>query len=150
MHASPRFSRRAGRWLGALAVLAVAAAGTTRAAPQNRGEPANQAAQLANKRVSFDFRNRRWQEVLEWFAKETGLPLISTANPTGTLNFIPTKESYTVPEAIDIINEALQQQKFLLIRREASFTVVPADDPVDPALLPRVSPDELRSRGKTE
>ena len=35
------------------------------------------------------------------------------------------------------------QQKFLLIRREASFTIVPADEKIDRAILPRVRVEDL-------
>src|SRR5262249_255947 len=55
-----------------------------------------------------------------------------------------------LPEVLDILNEALLLQKFLIIRREASLTVLPADERIDPSLLPRIRPDELKSRGKTE
>src|SRR5262249_49783613 len=64
------------------------------------------------------------------------------------------KKQYTIPEIIDIINEALlantEKQKFILIRRERSFTLVPADDPIQPELLPRITADELEGRGNTE
>src|SRR5205085_7372155 len=55
-----------------------------------------------------------------------------------------------IPEVIDIINEVLLQQKWLLIRREATFMLVPADEKVDPTLVPRVTVDELKGRGNTE
>src|SRR5206468_1148799 len=54
------------------------------------------------------------------------------------------------PDVIDVLNEALLNQKFILIRRDASFTIVPADGPVDPAILPRIKVEDLPARGATE
>jgi hypothetical protein len=108
------------------------------------------------KRLRFESRDKPWREVLEWFGQETGLPLIATSRPTGTFTFVPppgsvgATQGYTVPEIVDILNEALQQQKYLLIRRDTSFTLVPADEKIDPALVPRVGVDDLKNRGKTE
>src|SRR5207244_3603696 len=93
---------------------------------------------------------------LDWFSKEIDLPFISTYKPTGSFNFIPKKlpngqaREYTIPEVIDIINEALLFQKFVLIRREASFTIIPADEKIDQFILPRIAVEDLPKRGKTE
>ena len=80
--------------------------------------------------------------------------------PTGSFTFIAPKGSvgatqgYTIPEVIDIINEALltapPTQRYQIIRREMTFTLVPADEEIDPILLPRVTIDELKGRGNTE
>src|SRR5439155_6542602 len=82
--------------------------------------------------------------------QEMGLPFSSQIVPTGMFSFAPTKENYTIPEVIDILNEALAQQKYRLIRRDWSFTVVPSDEPIDLSALPRVTVDELKDRGTTE
>ena len=44
----------------------------------------------------------------------------------------------------------MSQQKFMLIRREASFTIVTADENIADWILPRIRPEDLGSRGKTE
>src|SRR5438270_212987 len=63
-------------------------------------------------------------------------------------------QGLTIPEVIDAINEALlaapPNQRWQVIRREQTFTLVPADDKIDPILVPRVTIDELASRGNTE
>src|SRR5262245_9582183 len=154
MHATARSSRRVGVWLAATAVLAVVAMSID-ALPY---APAQQprAAAPAEKTVKFEFRDARWSDVLDWFSKETMLPFISTYKPTGSFNFIPPKlpngqtREYTIPEVIDILNEALLLQKFVLIRREASFMIIPADERIDPAWLPRITVEDLPRRGKTE
>jgi type II secretion system protein D len=108
-------------------------------------------AQAAEKTLAFEMRDKPWSSVLEWLSDQTGLPVITTYKPTGTFNFIsPKKQQYTIPEIIDILNEALLAQKYLLIRRDQSFTLVPADEKIDPAILPRVRVDDLGHRGNTE
>src|SRR5947208_6564013 len=111
---NPRPTRR---WLTALVVLAgTAAAG--RAAPQPptaappmptpplppMGEPANKPAE---KKVRFEFRDKRWGDVLEWLSEQTGLPVMAVNKPTGTFTFVAPKvngvtREYTIPEVIDI------------------------------------------------
>jgi len=109
-----------------------------------------------DKRVRIQCVDRRWVDVLDWFSKESGLPFISTHKPTGTFTFNPPPgpdgkpREYTIPEVMDILNEALVQQKFLLVRRKNSFTVVPAEEKIDRSLLPTVTADALPNYGKTE
>jgi hypothetical protein len=110
-------------------------------------------ARPAQKLMALEMREQPWGRVLEWLADQTGLPVTSDFKPTGTFTFLAPKGStqqYTIPQVIDILNEGLISQKFLLIRRERSFTIVPADEKIDPALLPRLRPQELDERGNTE
>jgi len=111
------------------------------------------APKVTERTFKFEMRDKPWAAVLEWFADVSGLHFSGTVKPTGTFTFIPPKtgkRDYTVPEIIDILNEALIQQKFILIRRLTSFTMVPADERIDPAILPRLTLEELDSRGATE
>src|SRR5262249_4939833 len=107
------------------------------------------------KLYSFEMRNKPWNQVMEWLVDATGLAFVGPSMPQGTFNFIePGKKQHTIPEIIDIINEGLQsnseKQKYILLRRERTFTLVPADETIDPGLLPRVNVDELDKRGTTE
>src|SRR5205823_13533554 len=107
------------------------------------------------KRVKFEFNNKRWNEVFEWLSDQTGLPLASSIKPTGSFTFIAPKGSvgatqgYTIPEVIDIVNEVLLQQKYLLIRRDATFIIIPADEKPDPLVVPHVRAEDLLSRGNS-
>lgn len=108
-------------------------------------------AKLADKQVAFEMRDKPWKSVLEWLCNETGLPVITVATPTGSFSFYGNpKKKYSIPEIIDIINEALLSQKYVMIRREASLTVVPADMQIDPSIIPTVGIDDLKHRGATE
>jgi type II secretory pathway component GspD/PulD (secretin) len=110
-------------------------------------------AKEPEKTITFQMRNKPWNEVLEWLADQTGIPVSTDYHPTGTFTFIAPKagsQRYTIPQVIDIINEQLTSQKYVLIRRSQTFTIVPADVKIDPSILPRVLPEELEKRGNTE
>jgi type II secretory pathway component GspD/PulD (secretin) len=113
-----------------------------------RKQPPSQPA----KPLTFEFRNTPWSTVLEWLSDQTGLAVITPLKPTGTFTFVPPQshKSYSVPEVIDILNEALLSQKYLLIRREHSLIIVPADEKIDPEFAPRLRPEDLEHRGRTE
>ena len=51
---------------------------------------------------------------------------------------------------MDLLNEAMIQQHFILIRRQVTFIIHPSDEKVDGSWVPRIELSELPSRGKTE
>jgi RNA polymerase sigma factor (sigma-70 family) len=104
------------------------------------------------KRVDFEFRDAPWQQVIEWYSEISGLPYVGTAKPKGSLTgFHPkSKRQYTINEITDILNEALLEQRCLLIRRAATFTIVSADEPIDLTFVASVHLDDLQKRAKTE
>jgi type II secretion system protein D len=148
------------RCLGALVIGAGASMATaspqTPPAPPPAAQPAGETAKPSpEKKVRFEFRDKRWSEVLEWLVDQTGMQVISPTKPAGTFTFIAPKvngvpREYTIPEVIDIINEALSQQRYMLIRRQASYTIVAADDVINDWILPRITAEDLPTRGKTE
>src|SRR5262249_5090477 len=112
-----------------------------------------------DRRISFEMRDKPWKQVIEWFADESGLAFVGSYIPTGTFNFISPRvngkpKQYTLAEIVDLINDGLLSgpvtQKYILIRGPATFTLLPADERPDPALIPRVTIEDLKSRGKKE
>ncbi len=107
-------------------------------------------------RFAFEMRGLGWKQVLEWLSDQSGLPVASkNPPPPGTFTFIsPTKgktpKTYTLPEVIDLMNDSLSMQGYLLVRRKASITIVAADEIIDPGLAPHIELTELKSRGRTE
>ncbi len=100
---------------------------------------------------AFDMRDKPWATVFEWLNEHSGLFVIYGNKPSGTFNFIPSKDKrYTIAEIMDILNEQLLTQNYVLIRRDQSFLLVPATEKVDPSLVPRVSVEDLAKRGNTE
>jgi hypothetical protein len=112
----------------------------------------------ARKKTGFEmeFRDVPWANILLWLSNVTGQPVVtSNAKPTGTLTFIPPQvngmpKRYTIPEIIDILNHELLKQKLILLRCANTFSVEPADEVIDPAILTRVLPSELEKYGDTE
>jgi type II secretory pathway component GspD/PulD (secretin) len=103
------------------------------------------------KRLAVSIQNQSWKKVLEWLADETHLPIISSQIPTGTFTCVsPAGASYTLPEVFDLVNEGLMAAKFRLQRGPASLKLLPADERIDPALVPTVRPEDLPTRGRTE
>jgi type II secretion system protein D len=119
---------------------------------KDKAEPKAEKARPAPKTYEFNMSKKPWKDVLRWLADEMGVPFIGTITPTGTLNYLSPKgkTKFTLSEIMDLLNEALVEQKYLIIRRSASFTIVPSDEKIDPALLPRLTLDELSTRGDSE
>jgi hypothetical protein len=78
---------------------------------------------------------------------------VGKAVPTGSFNFTPPDvhgvvQTYTLPEVVDLINQELQREKWVLIRYKDHFTVVPSD--AELPSFPRIDLDELPQRGNSE
>ena len=170
MHASTRTTRSVGRWPVALAIVLAGTVAVGRAVPQVP-QPAAAAPSVApaaeapvkapaEKRYKFEFSGKPWKQVFEWLSDQTGLTFTGINMPTGSCNIIVpknsvgAKEGFTIPEVVDLINEALLAapvtQRYQLIRREMTYTLFPADEKPDPILVPRITVDELPKRGNTE
>ena len=109
------------------------------------------------KTIAFTFSDAPWETVIRWFAKETNTAFVGTEKPpTGTFNFFPPNDLegkvklYTIPEIVDIINDALITKGYIMARQEGTFTLLPADSSPDPSQVPLVSIDDLKHRGKKE
>jgi RNA polymerase sigma factor (sigma-70 family) len=138
------------------------AGGQVGAAPEAKGEQPNtvgappkkdtaETPQPEEKRFAFAMNAVPWTKVFQWYTDQTGLPYVGESRPTGTFTFSPPQgKRYTLEEITDILNESLLEKKYILVRRAATFTVLPADEKIDPTLLPRVRPEDLGKRGRTE
>src|SRR6056297_1361980 len=99
--------------------------------------------------LRFQFREQPWGEVLDWFARQEGLTLVMNQVPPGTFTYTDTR-SYTAAEAIDLLNSVLLTRGFTLVRREKMLTVLQLSNSIPIDLIPRVSLEQLASRGKFE
>jgi type II secretion system protein D len=120
---------------------------------KNPDKPAD--TKKKEKTFNFVMEKKKWSEVFEFLTDKTGLPFIGVNVPQGTFNFIPPKgKEYSLGEIVDIINDALltnpENQKWLFVRRERSFTVIPADQKLDPSLIRLVDIKDLPECGRTE
>ncbi len=104
------------------------------------------------KTVLVSINNQPWSKVLDWFSKESGLVLIATALPSGSVT-IKTKPGtkYTIPQVVDLLNRSLALQKFILLRIDSTtFTVLPADEKIPEAYIPRIPLSCLIDKANTE
>ncbi len=74
--------------------------------------PANVEADLR-----FNFSGTNWLAVLEWFADEADLALQVHEPPIGSFSFADPSRSYSISEALDVINLALMKRGYSLVRR---------------------------------
>jgi hypothetical protein len=104
------------------------------------------------KKYKLEFRRKPWRQVLEWLADESDLAY-DGGSPAlgGTLSFVdPADREYTLGQVIDILNEGLARYRYMILRRRESFTLIPSDEPIDPAIITPLAIHELPSRGRTE
>ncbi|MFO0851444.1 MAG: secretin N-terminal domain-containing protein [Gemmataceae bacterium] len=107
-------------------------------------------AQPAKPEQTFSqkFDRASWDTVFNWFNGISGLNQITTFKPTSTVTL--TIKDKPLGQVIDLLNEALANEKFVLIRREQSYTIRPADEKIPPELVPFVSLDQVGRRGVSE
>src|SRR3954467_4407516 len=59
-------------------------------------------AAAPEKMVSIHFEKAKWEDVLDWYAKETGLTMVTAVKPTGSVDIKPGKDrKFTVGEVTD-------------------------------------------------
>jgi uncharacterized protein (TIGR03067 family) len=97
---------------------------------------------------------KRWKEVLEWLADQTGIPVV-WRSATGLPNIAWPKENlkYSIGEVMDILNESLQADEenvYIVLRRPSSYSLYPANTKIPPELLPAVAPEDFYKWGNTE
>jgi type II secretory pathway component GspD/PulD (secretin) len=102
----------------------------------------------AEKTYNQTFEKASWDSAFVWLEKVTGQRLITTVKPISTISL--KVENKTVPEIIDLFNEALFQEKFILIRGEQSFTIFSADEKIPKYKFKKILVTELPKYGRTE
>jgi type II secretory pathway component GspD/PulD (secretin) len=100
-------------------------------------------------RVAFNFHEAPWSDVLRLFAESAGLTLHLRETPPGSFTYYD-RQSYTPPEALDVMNRYLLQSGYLLVRHDRFLTVVDASKGVPPSLIETVPAEALDARGDTE
>ena len=101
------------------AVPAAAAAATATATAPAAVTPPVVKAQT----ISFAFKDTPWDQVLDFLARQTGLPVISEATaPVAPVTFISAGD-YTIEEALDVVNKMLWVHG-LQVRREPTVLML--------------------------
>jgi hypothetical protein len=136
------------RWLPA--VLAAGLGGAVIAQAPPAPTPAATASKPAEAEKTYTqkFDKATWDSVFSWFSKATGLQQITTEKPGGTVTV--NIDNKSLADTVDLLNDALAREKWVLVRSEQSFTLHPASEKVPPELIPQVPVDQLPRRGRTE
>jgi type II secretory pathway component GspD/PulD (secretin)/chromosome segregation ATPase len=117
--------------------------------PQQPAKPLHEELELtADGKIRFSFQNQPWPEVLQWLAKSSNLSLDWQEVPGAPLS-LTTQRSYTLDEARNLLNMHLAARGFTLLRHSEVLTLARLDK-LNPALVPRIEPDELASRDPHE
>jgi hypothetical protein len=96
------------------------------------------------KKFPIQFKKTKWEDVLDWYAKLTGLKAEVKVKPKGSLTCVPRADrQFTLNDITDLLNEALEQHKLLLIPTRNSFAVVSVEEKIDPKLIPTVELKDL-------
>ena len=107
---------------------------------------------LPEKTVQFSFDKADWEDVVRWFAEQTGLSWQPISKfPKGTFTLEDARE-YTPAEALDQLNYALRLHKppYTIIRNRNQLILTEASNQLPDELIPQVTADELDQRGDYE
>ncbi len=110
--------------------------------------PATDAPAL-EKKIVFSFSKTPWDVALTRFAELAELQLILQFKPPGTFDYTSTK-AYTIPEALDILNEVLIAQGFVVLRTDRFLTLAALDQPLPINQVPVIAVEDLPKRGRNE
>jgi type II secretion system protein D len=113
-------------------------------APTQPEAPPPASAPVAAAGVTFNFKDAAIDQVLDFFARQTGVPIIyEAAAPQGTITFVsPT--AYTVQDALSILNLNLQRFGVHLRRQDQYLYLATTQDSMKKP-SPVVSVDELEN-----
>ena len=114
--------------------------------PEQQAKFAEAPVQL---KLMFQFREMKWDDVLNWFAAQQDLTLVMDRTPPGTFTYSDARP-YSPSEGIDLLNSVLMTRNFALVRREKMLVVMELSDSIPLELLPRVTLEQLPARGRFE
>jgi type II secretory pathway component GspD/PulD (secretin) len=102
-----------------------------------------------SQKLTFQFREMKWDDVLQWFAEQQDLTLVMDRTPPGVFTYSDSR-TYSPAEGIDLLNSVLMTRNFTLVRREKMLVVMELSDSLPLELIPRVKSEELVKRGRFE
>lgn len=132
----------------ALAALALALASFPARAQDAQSQP--EAAPSTDPKIGFAFKNAPFDQVLDFFSRQSGVPIIFEADPPqGPLTFVSAQD-YTLADAISVMNLTLRRHDRYL-RHEGDFlylSTLPeaakrAGESFETALPDGVTPDQI-------
>lgn len=102
----------------------------------------------------FNFAGADWRMVLEWLSDQAGLALQADRYPPGTVNYVDTSRTYTLNEAMDVINRLLLDRGYALIKRGRQLILIDQESETAAGLISElaelVTVEELDTRGNSD
>lgn len=113
-------------------------------------EPATNLELPSDGKLSFNFTQQPWGEVIKWFAERADLSLVVDAPPPGTLSYRDARR-YSPAEALDVLNGVLLTKGYTLVRKDRMLLVIDLEqDVIPPNVVTDVPLAELDQRGEYE
>ncbi len=106
-------------------------------------------------RLEMNFQSEPWEGVLKWLAKQADMALQSDVIPPGSFSYRDKSRSYSVRETMDIMNGAMLNTGYTLIRRGRLLKCIDLEQDIAPDVIREFaelvsSPAELARRGDFE
>jgi type II secretory pathway component GspD/PulD (secretin) len=121
----------------------------TPAAPQQSADAVQPLPAITTGLLRFQFDAAPWKDVLQWLAEQSGLSLAIETLPTGSFTYRDDR-SYTLDQALDLLNSYLLTKGYTLVRRERILLVLDVENPIPEELVTLVTTEELDTRGRFE
>ncbi|MGB7328499.1 MAG: secretin N-terminal domain-containing protein, partial [Rubripirellula sp.] len=104
--------------------------------------------------LRFNFSGTEWRSVLEWFSDQADLSLQLDVIPLGTFTFADPTRSYTLDEALDVLNLSLMKRGYSLVRRGRMLQVIDLEDENANKLISEIAElvkaEQLDERGRSD
>lgn len=94
-------------------------------------------------KVSFEFRNQPWVDLVQWLSDISKLPLDWLELPGDRVN-LRSPGRYTVEQTRDLFNRYLLARGYTLLEIDGGLTIAKTET-INPAIVPRVAPESLGS-----
>ncbi len=97
----------------------------------------------------FSFYRAPWETVIRNFAQQNGFSLIINSLPPGEFNYFD-QRSYTLQEAIDILNDHLIPLGYLMVRNQTKLTVVARQNGIYEGIAPFIGMRDVSMLSRNE
>ena len=98
---------------------------------------------------SFSFRKAPWSTVLREFSSLMGYSLTMRVEPPGEFNFYD-ERPYSATAAIDVFNDHLIPDGFVLVRKEDRLVLLNSQEPIDDRYVPFVDVNQIDLLSRNE
>jgi len=98
---------------------------------------------------SFNFQDAPWPVVIGNLSGQFGFSVDFVERPKSTFSYFD-DNSYSVNEALDVLNDHLLREGFIIIRNQRNLTVINASNQIPDSMVPFVGIHDLAGLGRNE